>query len=132
MSTITAQRKTKYCIAIEEILERFGHATNQEILMELRNTFPTLSATTVHRATARLAQRGTISIAPHTNDGSMRYDANTNKHDHFICSSCDVIKDANIINKVAPVMESAISGCHISGPLTIFGVCKECALGGKK
>jgi Fur family transcriptional regulator, peroxide stress response regulator len=100
-----SSRQTKYCEAIREILSRFSHATNNELLTELKKTYPQLSATTVHRATARLAGRDEISPAPAGLDGAMRYDANTKPHDHFMCTVCD---------------------CRISGRLTISGVCKRC------
>lgn len=134
MSTETKtinQRQTKYCQAIEDVIVTIGHATNSELLALLRKTYPDLSATTVHRATARLASRGTIAIAPPTNDGSMRYDSNTTPHDHFLCVSCGVLKDADVKDKVTPILESSIGDCSISGRLTISGICKKCNGGNK-
>lgn len=125
-NTATAQRQTKYCQAIEAILTARGHATNLELLTELRKTYPDLTATTVHRATTRLASRGTISIAPSSRDGSMCYDANTLPHDHFQCVSCGKLRDTDIKNKVIPILESSIGDCHISGRLTISGLCEQC------
>ena len=123
---MTVQRQTKYCLAIESQLKTVGHATNAELLASLRKSYPDLSATTVHRATTRLAERGAISLAPPANDGSMRYDANISQHDHFQCSSCGVLKDANIRDKIIPILEASIEGCTISGPLIINGLCKKC------
>jgi Fur family peroxide stress response transcriptional regulator len=123
------QRQTKYCQAIENVLAECGHATNAELLIELQKSFPDVSATTVHRATARLADRGTIGIAPPTQDGSMQYDANTSPHDHFQCSNCGLLRDTNIKSKVIPILEASIDGCSISGQLTISGICKECMKG---
>lgn len=125
-SATLVQRQTKYCQAIEDMLQSLGHATNAELLHVLRQTYPDLSATTVHRATARLASRGVISIAPATLDGSMRYDTNTMEHDHFMCSQCGRLRDADVKNLVIPALESEISDCHISGRLLISGKCKSC------
>ncbi len=125
----TDQRQTKYCQSIEGTLRKLGHATNAELLLALRQSFPDLSATTVHRATARLASRGTIAIAPTNNSGSMRYDANTKLHDHFQCSTCGRLHDTDIKNKIIPILESTIDGCKISGQLLITGTCKKCAKG---
>jgi Fe2+ or Zn2+ uptake regulation protein len=127
MKTVaTTQRQTKYCKAIEDLLASMGHATNTELLVELHKTYPHLSATTVHRATARLASRGTIAIAPSSHDGSMRYDANIVPHDHFLCTNCGTLRDTDVKDKVVPILESSIGDCHISGRLTISGVCKHC------
>jgi Fe2+ or Zn2+ uptake regulation protein len=120
------QRQTKYCQAIEALLTSMGHATNTELLVELHKTYPNLSATTVHRATARLATRGLIAVAPPARDGSIRYDTNVIPHDHFVCTSCGMLRDTDIKDKVAPILESSIDDCHISGRLTIGGLCKNC------
>lgn len=132
MVNTTGQRQTKYCLAIESQLKTVGHATNAELLALLRESYPDLSATTVHRATARLAERGVISLAPPFSDGSMRYDANISQHDHFQCSSCGTLKDTYIRDKIIPVLEASINGCTISGPLIINGICKKCQNQGEK
>ena len=123
---VVAQRQTKYCQAIENILKRLGHATNARLMKELRKSFPDVSATTVHRATARLAARGAIAIAPAAPDGSMRYDVNIYPHDHFLCTNCGILRDTDVKDKVVSTLESSIDGCHISGRLTICGICKRC------
>ncbi len=124
--TTVNQRQTKYCQAIETLLASLGHATNAELLAELRKSFPALSATTVHRATARLAARGKIRLAPSASDGSMRYDANIRPHDHFLCNNCGLLRDTDVKDKVTPILESSIGDCQISGRLTISGICKQC------
>jgi Fe2+ or Zn2+ uptake regulation protein len=126
MSTSVIHRQTKYCDAIEKKLTELGHATNAELLYHLQQSYPDLSATTVHRATARLAERGVICIAPPAHDGSMRYDSNTLQHDHFLCLSCGKLRDTDVKDKVVPILESEMGDCHISGRLTISGVCKNC------
>lgn len=120
------QRQTKYCDAIEAALAKLGHTTNSELLRILRISYPDISATTVHRATARLADRGTIGIAPSSSDGSMRYDTNVAPHDHFMCSQCSEIRDTDVIDQVKPILEQSIAECSIEGRLTISGICKKC------
>lgn len=127
MTTVSIQeRQTKYCQAIMETLNVIGHATNNELLRVLRQHYPKLSATTVHRATSRLATRGKIAVAPSDRSGSMRYDANTELHDHFLCQSCGLLRDINVKDKIIPLLEESIVGCSISGRLTISGICKLC------
>lgn len=122
----TSQRQTVYCQTIKSLLASMGHATNAELLVELHKTFPNLSATTVHRATARLAMRGSIAVAPSSRAGSIRYDTNVVPHDHFECISCGMLRDTDVKDKVAPILEASMNDCHISGRLTISGVCKHC------
>lgn len=124
-------RQTKYCAHIEEIIGQMGHASNVQILRELRRTYPKVSATTVHRATARLAGRGKIGVAPKDKNGAMRYDANTKPHDHFLCIRCGILKDVDIADQITPLLKQAISDCGISGRITISGTCKICSKRGK-
>ncbi len=123
-------RHTKYCTEIEEIITKLGHASNAQILLELHRLYPNVSATTVHRATARLAGRGELGIAPVDASGAMRYDANTTPHDHFLCTHCGLLRDVDIASRVAPLLEDAIEGCSVSGRITISGTCNTCRKGG--
>jgi len=123
---LIAPRQTKYCQAIERALKVLSHATNAQLLASLRESFPDLSVTTVHRATARLAARGTIAIAPSALDGSMSYDANITPHDHFQCLSCGLLRDTDVKDRVIPILEASIGDCSISGQLTISGICQQC------
>lgn len=127
-------RQTKYCSAIKDTLDQMGHASNAELLQRLQREFPNLSATTVHRATARLAERGEISLAPPDTQGAMRYDTTLTPHDHFACKSCNRLRDTNIVDTVRPLLEKQLDGCHISGRLVIYGTCHACTTkgGGKQ
>ncbi|MDK2898984.1 MAG: Fur family transcriptional regulator, peroxide stress response regulator [Patescibacteria group bacterium] len=124
--TNTTQRRTKCCSEIRQQIELLGHATNYDLLLALRRSFPELSITTIHRATKRLALRGIIAIALPTKDGSMRYDANITPHDHFECSLCGKVYDINIKDKIITTLQSYMNNYDISGRLIINGVCKEC------
>ena len=128
--TETKSRQTKYCTQIEQIVKKLGHASNAQILAELHSAYPDVSATTVHRATARLASRGELGIAPVDSGGAMRYDANVIPHDHFLCEHCGLLRDVDIASHIGPLLEKAIEGCRVSGRITISGTCKTCAKGG--
>ncbi|PID32294.1 hypothetical protein CR970_01295 [Candidatus Saccharibacteria bacterium] len=120
-------RTSKYIVAIRRLMDERGHATNAELLTALQQEFPGLSATTVHRVTARLAQRGDLQLAPSGPDNALRYDANTSPHDHFMCQCCGKLRDVDLSTMVRPQIERAIgSSCSISGPLTVSGVCQKC------
>ena len=125
MSDVKA-RDSKYCRAIVERLMSVGHASNAELLEYLRIRYPNLSATTVHRATQRLAERAEIIAAPVTAQGAMRYDSNTLKHDHFLCRQCDRLRDVNLAREVKPIIEAQLDGCRVGGSITVVGICKEC------
>ncbi len=128
MQTTVNERTTRYTRAVRSYLKGVGHATNSEIHEALLSEYPNLSATTVHRITTRMYQRGELLIAPSRNDNAIRYDYNVTPHDHFLCMNCGMLKDTNVEAKIKPILESTIGdGCHISGRLTVSGLCKVCS-----
>lgn len=122
----TVSRNTKYVTEILQIIREKQHVTNAEIIATLRKSYPQVSATTVHRVSARLAKRGVIGLGPNDRHGSIRYDANPVLHDHFVCSVCDGMRDMDIAKHVVPHIVRALDGCAISGRLVIYGSCQKC------
>ncbi|NCU37578.1 hypothetical protein EOL96_00740 [Candidatus Saccharibacteria bacterium] len=125
-TTKPATRETKYCNTIRMVVEYRGHATNAEVHADVCRIFPNVSATTVHRATARLASRGELGVAPADAQGAMRYDANLEPHDHFMCVRCGLLRDITIAQDVLPLITQKLEGCEISGNITISGICRKC------
>jgi Fur family peroxide stress response transcriptional regulator len=124
---MSTDRTTKYVYAVREHIQQVGHATNGELLAILRARYPDLSATTIHRITARMHERGELQLAPSGAANNLRYDANTEPHDHFMCEVCGVLRDATLSGELRPLIEQAIGdGCSISGSLTVSGICKHC------
>jgi Fur family transcriptional regulator, peroxide stress response regulator len=126
MNQTILPRDTKYTREITNTIKRLGHATNAELLHELQKLFPDVSATTVHRSTVRLADRGSLGIAPPDTQGSMRYDANIESHDHFVCTHCGGIRDIEVADELIPAISEALGGCKITGRLLIQGSCETC------
>ncbi len=119
-------RTTKYTSAVRRAVARLGHASNAQIIEQLRTDYPDISATTVHRVTSRLCESGELMLAPNMDDGSMRYDNNTTPHDHFRCNSCDRVRDLDIAHTFRPRIEKELGGCKVTGRLTISGSCESC------
>jgi Fe2+ or Zn2+ uptake regulation protein len=122
----SVSRETKYCEAIRQAVRYIGHATNAQALAYLHLKYPLVSATTIHRATQRLANRNQLAAAPPDRQGSMRYETNLEPHDHFMCLRCGRLRDVNIMDEVIPIMKTRIDGCQISGRIVINGLCYFC------
>lgn len=125
----TATRQTKYATAVMEVLQVLEHATNLELLHEVQKEYPEVSATTVHRVTARLKERGIIGCAPKPTNGSERYDVHPKPHHHFMCVQCSRICDVAETTEARAVIDQIkeLSGeCALAGTLTMRGVCKRC------
>ena len=126
------RRRTKYSQAVHDIIVELGHATNAVIATKLRNEFDDVSDTTVHRVTKRLVEDGVVGFAPAANDGSHRFDENTELHDHFECAHCDRLRDISIGNDIRKILSAELDGCMLSGRLLITGDCRSCITKGGK
>ena len=118
-------RMTHQTKAVLNAAQALGHATNSDILAAVRETLPDLSATTVHRITTRLITAGLLSYGPELR-GSKIVDANTNRHDHFICEACNGIKDITISDKSRRELQSQVDSLIMQSQLTITGDCANC------
>ena len=95
--------------------------------MELKNSIPDLSLGTVYRNLGVLMQEGRV-VSVGKVGGQERYDACTEPHVHFICTSCGRIHDAEISFPL-PDYEAyeALTGWRLSTHSLCFnGVCREC------
>lgn len=122
-------RQTKYATIVFDTLKDLKHATNAQILTSVQQVYPEVSATTIHRVTARLKSRGVIGCAPKPTDGSERYDITPQPHHHFMCVKCSGICDVPETKEARLVIEQLkeLSGeCALAGTLTLRGVCKKC------
>lgn len=126
MTQIVSRRITKYTDSILSILCQLQHATNAEIAGRMRESYPDISDTTVHRITQRLQSDGVIGLAPASRQGCLRYDFSPESHDHFICSQCDSLQDIKVPDSVRCQIERQLDGCCFDGPLVITGVCQQC------
>ena len=71
------------------------HPTIEKIHSELSKTIPTLSKTTVYNTVKTLSENRAIQTLS-IDEKSKRYDANTNKHAHFMCNPCGKVFDLPI------------------------------------
>lgn len=123
---VPTRRETKYTRMVRDCLQRIGHATNAQIAMFIRREAPYVSDTTVHRVTQRLCSDGALTIAPKAADGSLRYDTNTMRHDHFMCAGCDALCDIVIQDTIRKQLSQDVPTCTLNGNLIIIGQCSTC------
>lgn len=122
---ITA-RTTKYTTDVVAYVRQVGHASNAQILRHLQLDYPELSATTVHRITTRLVERGELATAPVGPDNAALFDANTAPHDHFQCQGCGRLQDVILPANIFAEIQSLIGDCRLNGRLVVQGSCENC------
>lgn len=129
VSPPSTSRQTKYATAVLDTLQELKHATNAQILESVQQKYLEVSATTIHRVTARLKTQGIIGCAPRPADGSERYDITPVPHHHFVCTKCSRVCDVPETKEARLVIEQLkdLSGeCALAGTLTLSGICKKC------
>lgn len=120
------ERTTKYTKAVRSYTQQVGHATNFQILSHLHGDYPELSATTVHRITARMVERGELAVAPAGQENAARFDANIHPHDHFQCLNCDRLRDMELPVEMFEAIQNMMGDCKLSGRLVVQGSCNKC------
>ena len=105
------------------------HPSAEMVYEMLQKEHPDISLATVYRNLARFKSQGLVcSVA--TVRGVERFDAMTQPHVHFICSSCDAVIDLpqmEIPESLSAEAEAS-SGCRVQNcRLTFTGLCGKCA-----
>lgn len=105
------------------------HPTADMVYTNIRKQYPNISLGTVYRNLNLLVDQGDI-IKFTTGDSSDRFDGNTQRHYHFLCTKCseisDIFMDNDFIDMVNKTASSQFNG-EVSGHNTLFyGLCNEC------
>ena len=77
------------------LMEHHTHPTAETIYVDLRETVPTLSRTTVYNTLQLLASCHAINILS-IDKRNMHYDGRTDPHAHFLCQCCGKIVDVEV------------------------------------
>ncbi|MDQ3804519.1 MAG: transcriptional repressor [Acidobacteriota bacterium] len=120
---LTPQRRA----VLDVVLESEEHLTANEIYAAARRRLPTLSFATVYNSLKYLKEAGLVREI-NFGKASSRYDRETGRHDHAICSRCGRLADFDLPE--TPQMLRAAARRSRFKPesihLTLVGVCPDC------
>src|SRR5438445_7177050 len=103
------------------------HPTASDVFAAARKRLPSISFATVYNSLRYLKQAGLIREISF-GDGASRYDRETDRHDHAICSNCgklvdfDLPQTAELLRLAARKSRFKAESVH----LTLVGVCPDC------
>ena len=103
------------------------HPDAETIYTRVRKRIPAISLDTVYRTLRLLEKKGLISRVG-THGEKMRFDANTDRHHHFVCTECGFMGDIynekwNDFRAPSDVMRlGTVNSIHIE----LRGLCKAC------
>ena len=121
---LTAQRQL-----VLEAVSRLGHATPEDICVEVRSTAHAVNISTIYRNLELLEALGLVAHA-HLNHGAPTYHATTEEpHVHLVCSRCDAVQPvstalvADVVAQLGQERGFRVDVRH----LTFSGLCKDCS-----
>jgi Fur family peroxide stress response transcriptional regulator len=120
---LTRQRR----VVLEVLRASDAHPTAAEVFEAARRRMPTISYATVYNSLRYLKEAGLVREVAF-GSGASRYDRETARHDHAICSKCGTLADFDLPATVA-LMQSAARSCGFEAEtvhLTLVGLCPEC------
>ncbi len=102
------------------------HPTAQEVYEEVKKELPMITLATVYRNLNAMAERK--EILRFEAGKEYRYDADTGKHQHFICRNCGKIYDLfNEKLSTEAIQKATEEGFKAEyADILIYGVCKDC------
>lgn len=113
---------------VREVAASDEHPDVESIYSRVRVRVPTISLDTVYRTLATLADQGLI-VRVAAISGRARYDANTARHHHFVCTRCGLmhdVSDPQLDAVTAPQSVTALGRVE-SVDVQLRGVCAACA-----
>jgi len=120
---LTRQRR----IVLEVVQARDHHPTAAEVFDAARKKMPGISFATVYNSLRYLKESGLVREIAFGN-GASRYDRETDRHDHALCSACGKLVDFDLPGTVALTRSAARASKFKaeSVHLTLVGLCPKC------
>jgi len=124
---LTPQRQ----VVLQVVRGTEAHLTAAEIYDAARALLPSISFATVYNSLRYLRDEGLISEITFGNAAS-RYDRETGRHDHAVCTECGRLTDFDL-DETAALLKLAARRSKFkpqSVHLTLYGLCPDCAAKG--
>jgi Fur family peroxide stress response transcriptional regulator len=120
---LTRQRK----VVLDVVRSGDTHPTAGEVFAAARQMMPAISFATVYNSLRYLKQAGLVREVA-SGSGASRYDRETDRHDHAICSECGTLVDFDLPGTVELIRAAARASRFKAESihLTLVGLCPQC------
>ena len=109
-------------------VEKLGHATPDEVLVEVRAQSAAINVSTVYRTLEVLEELGLVRHA-HLSDRAPTYHSVTeHEHFHVVCRNCHAVVavEPDVITEMTQRLREDHGFLVDVGHLTVFGRCSDC------
>ena len=112
---------------LRELAGSEEHPDAETILARVRQKIPAISVDTIYRTLRLLEERGAIARVGSMRDRA-RFDANTDRHHHFVCTECGMIGDfySDAMDRLSAPREVSEMGVVEGVYVELRGVCRKC------
>jgi Fur family transcriptional regulator, peroxide stress response regulator len=112
---------------LRELAGSGEHPDAETILARVRQKIPAISVDTIYRTLRLLEESGVIARVGSMRDRA-RFDANTDRHHHFVCTKCGMIGDfySAAMDRLAAPREVAAMGVVEGVYVELRGICRKC------
>jgi len=116
---------------LRELAGTEEHPDAETVYGNVRKRIPAISLDTVYRTLRLLEEKGVISRVGSTRERA-RFDANTDRHHHFVCSVCGRVTDfySDVPDNFLPPSEVTDMGHVDSVYVELRGRCRQCRMNG--
>jgi len=110
-----------------EVAESLEHPDAEMVFRAVRKRVPTVSLDTVYRTLWKLHELGLVSTLGPQRD-SVRFDANTDPHHHYVCLTCGLVRDfeSETFNQIRVPATVADFGDVVGTHVELRGHCTAC------
>jgi len=108
------------------------HPDAETLYQSVRKRVPAISRDTVYRTLATLEEQDLVRKAEVLSSKG-RYDANMDRHHHFVCTECGLVRDfySEKLDELPIPKSVATLGRVESSHVQLRGICSTCARGKK-
>lgn len=112
---------------LRELAGSEEHPDAETILARVRQKIPAISVDTIYRTLRLLEDSGVIARVGSMRDRA-RFDPNTARHHHFVCTKCGMIGDfySDAMDRLSAPREVAEMGVVEGVYVELRGVCRKC------
>jgi len=103
------------------------HPDAETIYTRVRKRIPAISLDTVYRTLRMFEEKGVISRVGSIKDRA-RFDANTDRHHHFVCTECGMVRDfySDALDHFSAPPEVSKMGNVDNVYVELRGLCRSC------
>lgn len=104
------------------------HPDAETLFERVHKRIPALSLDTVYRTLRTLEEHGVVARVGSMRDRA-RFDANTDRHHHFVCTQCGLVSDFynDELDRFSPPPDVTRLGDVASVYVELRGICRSCS-----